>query len=392
MLLLDFAGIVLLSFFIVFIFIKKQRKQTDIFLVLSNLNLIILLIVDAFFQKQLTPLIFLLLNIVPLFLYPLFLIFALETLQETFHHRGRWLLFFLPVTITTSFISADLFIFHDYTKTELEKLYNSPTIIYHLLCKFFPLIFIFAFLKLIKRLNDYSKSIKERFSFVEPIEVTWLRNSTWIYICIILITLIGFLLAQFQIIPISLHVFCNFIGFLLFISIFYVSLHGINQYTISEYYGFNDTSSEFINTTYPNTNRSIDYDINKYKTSGLTPNDMQQIFEQVVLLFETNKMYLEPKLQLNDVAKALKISSHHLSQTINSCSGKPFYDFVNSYRVSHLKRLLEDITQQKFTILSLGYESGFNSKTTINRVFRQETGISPSEYQELHKKLHSLSD
>jgi len=43
-----------------------------------------------------------------------------------------------------------------------------------------------------------------------------------------------------------------------------------------------------------------------------------------------------------------------------------------------------DPTQKRYTILALGLESGFNSKASLNRVFKEATGISPSEYQKRH--------
>jgi AraC-like DNA-binding protein len=51
-----------------------------------------------------------------------------------------------------------------------------------------------------------------------------------------------------------------------------------------------------------------------------------------------------------------------------------------------MQKLLTDSGQTQFTILSLGFESGFNSKASLNRVFKEQTGLSPSEYQKLHLK------
>ncbi|MEO0469784.1 MAG: helix-turn-helix domain-containing protein, partial [Bacteroidota bacterium] len=66
---------------------------------------------------------------------------------------------------------------------------------------------------------------------------------------------------------------------------------------------------------------------------------------------------------------------------INTIGKKAFYDFVNQYRVGHFKLLLRDPNQQHLTILALGLESGFNSKASLNRIFKQHTGLSPREYQ-----------
>jgi AraC-like DNA-binding protein len=382
---IDIAGIAISAFFIVFILSRKKLKKTDLLLSLINLGIIALLVADAMFQKRLTRTVFLLLNIIPLYFYPIFIIYALEILQEKVHHRGKWILLFLPSLITFVYIGSDLFISHHYDQARLEHLYNFPTLGYHLLSKGFPIVFLIAFVWLIKRLNTYTVNIKERYSFIEPIELSWLIRSTWIYIFITIISLLGVITSQLQILPVTSHVVCSVVGVFMFFAIFYVSFHGIKQYNIADYYGEKASSSNIISnietaSEIPDTNAPI-----KYKTSTLTESEQQLIFEKIIQLFDEKKLYQEPKLQLSDVADALNVSTHILSQTINATSGKPFYDFVNSYRVRHLQKLLEDPSQQKFTILSMGFESGFNSKASLNRVFRQDTGLSPSEYLERHQ-------
>jgi len=138
-------------------------------LLLINLNITGLLVVDAIFRIRLTRCILFLLNVIPLYLYPLFLIFALETLQEKIHHRGRWILLFLPVLITSAYIGSDLFIFHHYNQLQLEQLYNYPTLDYHLLSKGFTIVFIVVFVWLLKRLKTFALNIKGQYSFIDPI-------------------------------------------------------------------------------------------------------------------------------------------------------------------------------------------------------------------------------
>lgn len=366
---IDLAGIAISAFFIIFILSRKKLKMTDLLLLLINLGIIALLVVDWMFQRRLSPFVFLLLNIIPLLFYPIFIIYALEMLMEKVHHRGRWIILFLPALITSVYIGSDLFISHHYDQAQLEHLYEFPTLGYHLLSKGFPIVFMVVLVWLIKRLKAYAANIKDRYSFIDPIELRWLTRSTWIYIFITILSLLGAIIAQFQILPITAHAVCSAVGIFMFFAIFYVSFHGIRQYNNI------DAASEI-----PDAGAPI-----KYKASTLSEPEQQLIFEKIVRLFEEKKIYQEPKLQLNDVANSLKVSSHILSQTINATTGKHFYDFVNSYRVRHLQKLLEDPAQQKFTILSLGFESGFNSKASLNRVFRQDTGLSPSEYSARHR-------
>ena len=63
---------------------------------------------------------------------------------------------------------------------------------------------------------------------------------------------------------------------------------------------------------------------------------------------------------------------------------------MNGYRVEEAKRLLVDPRNQNYTILSVGFEAGFNSKTTFNTVFKKFTGFTPTEFRE--KKKEGLID
>jgi len=95
---------------------------------------------------------------------------------------------------------------------------------------------------------------------------------------------------------------------------------------------------------------------------------------------ETEKPYLEPKLTLSSLADELEISANHLSQVINQYEEKNFFDFVNSYRVEEYKERATDPAYQNFSILAIALDSGFNSKSSFNQVFKKFTGKTPSQY------------
>jgi putative ABC transport system permease protein len=80
----------------------------------------------------------------------------------------------------------------------------------------------------------------------------------------------------------------------------------------------------------------------------------------------------------------LKADPNLLSYILNSQLKMNFHDFVNQYRVEEAKNKLNDPRYAHLSLLGIGLESGFNSKTTFNRVFKQATGMTPTEYQ---KKL-----
>lgn len=91
--------------------------------------------------------------------------------------------------------------------------------------------------------------------------------------------------------------------------------------------------------------------------------------------------FLNENLRLSDVSKAMGVSTNELSFFINSTYQKNFYKYVNDYRIAHACKLLKDKSYSKYTIVAIGFESGFNSKSTFNQVFKEQTNQTPSAYR-----------
>lgn len=104
-------------------------------------------------------------------------------------------------------------------------------------------------------------------------------------------------------------------------------------------------------------------------------------FERLVGLMEDQNLYRNPKLTLGDLAEETELSPGYLSQIINQKSGSHFFDFVNRYRVEDVQRKFADSAFDHFSLLAIGLEAGFNSKSTFNAVFKEQTGKTPSSYR-----------
>ncbi len=102
--------------------------------------------------------------------------------------------------------------------------------------------------------------------------------------------------------------------------------------------------------------------------------------EAIKTLMETDKPYLNPDLNLSDLAKQAHVTRAQLSEIINSGFNKNFNDFVNEYRVETFKTKLQEGKQAQLSLLGIAHECGFNSKATFNRVFKKLTSHSPTQY------------
>lgn len=95
---------------------------------------------------------------------------------------------------------------------------------------------------------------------------------------------------------------------------------------------------------------------------------------------ESERPYLNPELNLADLAEMASMSRAQLSEAINAGFGKNFNDFVNQYRIDAFKTMLSQNRQSQLSLLGIAFECGFNSKATFNRVFKKMTDLSPSDY------------
>ena len=117
------------------------------------------------------------------------------------------------------------------------------------------------------------------------------------------------------------------------------------------------------------------------------PADMKEKSIWLKKVLKANVYYEDPELSLTSLAEKLELTVHELSRLINTGLKKSFNDFINEYRVAEVIRKMHDPAFDHITLLGIAYESGFNSKATFNRIFKQMTGKSPVELKnELRKE------
>lgn len=104
-------------------------------------------------------------------------------------------------------------------------------------------------------------------------------------------------------------------------------------------------------------------------------------FSKIEKYIINDKKYLDPLLSVDSIAKALNISNRNISNITNSNSSMNILDFINFYRIEEAKIILTHPDYSNYTITSIGFECGFNSKATFYRAFSKFTGTSPAEFR-----------
>jgi len=107
----------------------------------------------------------------------------------------------------------------------------------------------------------------------------------------------------------------------------------------------------------------------------------QVAFSEVDDYVLSNQKYLDPYLSLEILAEELGKSTSNLSKLMNTYAGQNFSDYINNYRVIEAKKLLANENFETYTIVAIGLECGFNSKSTFYTSFKKFTGLTPTIYR-----------
>lgn len=224
------------------------------------------------------------------------------------------------------------------------------------------------------KIKKHQKRIETFSANTEKINLQWLANLSLLLFCTIVLT-VGYELFNMFIYKLHQHLFMDL--FFLFIS-YSSSFQILRQ---SEIYSANDEEREQILSV------EFDNETNKEKKQLLSCDDFNTLKENLLVIMETEKPFLEGELNLVKLSEMVNITPHQLSYLLNNGFNENFFQFVNKYRVEFAKKILRDSSQEKKSMLEIAFESGFNSKTSFNTIFKKVTESTPSEFRKKHSDL-----
>jgi len=206
-------------------------------------------------------------------------------------------------------------------------------------------------------LADYQSKIKEQYSSLNRINLSWLRIVLYGFIIAWLIDVLRFLSVR-QIIAIHIDLQLPvMIAFFVFFNIIFFK--GWSQPQIFAISG----------------NRA------KYQSSPLTSTQAIEYKKMLHDFMLKHKPFLNPDITLKELAEECNIPPRYLSQIINEHYQQNFYDFISKYRIEESKSLLMHSRQNRKTVLEIMYEAGFNSKSAFHIAFKKYTGMTPVEFK-----------
>lgn len=118
----------------------------------------------------------------------------------------------------------------------------------------------------------------------------------------------------------------------------------------------------------------------KYQKSALSDELKEQIQKKITEIMEQEEYFLNPGANLPELSKKAGNTVNYVSQVINECMGKTFFELLADYRV---KKAVEIIKNEpgKYTVETMAYMCGYNSKSAFINVFKKITGMTPTEFK-----------
>jgi AraC-like DNA-binding protein len=120
----------------------------------------------------------------------------------------------------------------------------------------------------------------------------------------------------------------------------------------------------------------------KYGSKKLGEGEASIIQSRLEKVMLEKGLFKNPDLKLADLASELTIPPHQLSQLLNDNLGKGFTAYVNEYRINEACKLL--LAGDNPKIEAIGFEVGFNSRSTFFAAFKKLKGTTPSLFQHQH--------
>lgn len=121
------------------------------------------------------------------------------------------------------------------------------------------------------------------------------------------------------------------------------------------------------------------------------PNELEEdpflkLSEKIQAYFDNEKPYLNPNFSIAEISLSMNVPQNHVLYCINSIFNTKFSKLKTKLRVEQTKVFLQESVHSKITIDGISQLAGFSSRSNFYNAFKEETGITPSDY------LKSITD
>ncbi|MGB0937898.1 MAG: helix-turn-helix domain-containing protein [Colwellia sp.] len=108
--------------------------------------------------------------------------------------------------------------------------------------------------------------------------------------------------------------------------------------------------------------------------------DYGSIFNELDQLFIKHQWFRRPRITLSEVSNLTGLQTRDISRAINTIKGHSFNDYINQYRIDYVCKLFNESPNK--SVLDVAQEAGFSSKASFNKVFKDSTNLTPTQYKQ----------
>ncbi len=219
----------------------------------------------------------------------------------------------------------------------------------------FAFIVIFSLLKSIQSINELNRIIKGNYANLDD------KNTSpymWLLCLMAGASIIGFLANA-----LGRHIFADHEYLLALPALIYSCiLYGIGFIGFTMKFSIKDIiNDDIVLATEPNDNTSI-----------------TKIREQIEEIMASEKLFLQPNLKINDIARIIGTNRNYIYQAINELMGASFTDYINKQRIDYAIQTMQQ--SPTLSISEIAQQSGFTSQASFYRNFRKFVGCSPRSF------------
>ena len=306
-------GLSILSIFLLFILLKRDKVLSDYHLIAVILFFKGILGSQILMEHWPSKAIYLIVIFFNTYYFPVLVIYGLILLDGKNTFNIKWLWVYLYPVVYTIFILSDVFGLNNYNSfQEIQALFNNPSPYQRLLYISHYIYVIVVLIWLWKKIRRYSDAIKNFHSTIEHIHLNWFRNFVGSFLGLSVFGFIVFGCFSLELIDdIQIPFGIEYGIFLLLL--FYLCYHGIKQYSLADF-NIDDVSSK----------AQVGKSPIKYQSSNLQQEKIDSYFMDITRLFDEEELFLQPQLKIEDISKRLDLTIHKVSQIINSKSNQSF--------------------------------------------------------------------
>jgi len=342
---------------------------------------------------------------------PVFYLYILSITVSGFKLKSRHAIHFLPTLIIVLLNAPFLFtaqddrisfVSHGYSMLKDHNVFRYLFFIYMVgILIIFTLQLVLYSLRAWKLYKKHKADIENRYSYTENINLDWIMSLILCFVIFFvfndILYLIGFRQQEFIQIAYNISMLTTtlYIGYR---GMLQIELHVSEQLvrpmliastpdTIPIVDIVPEIPEVAVEPVFIQANIEIGEDIGKnlqaqkYSGSSLTDEQKNALIEKLQELMNVEKIFINEKLSIEDVAVRLDSNVKYISQIINETYNQNFYNFINAHRIEEAKNLLVASGNERYSILGIAQSVGFVSKSAFNTAFKRFTGVTPTEFK-----------